>query len=167
MLSILRYAEYTGVCWVYWDMLSILEHAEYTGVCWVYWSMLSILKCAEYTGICGVYWSILSSSKFDLVLGWVYMRKRRQWWSLRINKKGNLWKLLHGTQLRKEETINSITHIWCQLIAERRVWASEARPISVHHSSFRNMFVCPLFGPLIVAGQVAYFTSRTHFHPMC
>ena len=24
-------------------MQSILEYAEYTGVCWVYWSMLSIL----------------------------------------------------------------------------------------------------------------------------
>jgi len=37
----------------------------------------------------------------------------------------------------------------------------------MHHSSFHNMFVCPLFGPLIVAGQVPYFTSRTRFHPMC
>ena len=37
----------------------------------------------------------------------------------------------------------------------------------MHHSSLHNTSVCPLVGPLMVAGQVAYFTSRTCFHPVC
>ena len=37
----------------------------------------------------------------------------------------------------------------------------------MYHLSFRNISGCPLFGPLMTAGQVAYFTSRTCFHPVC
>ena len=37
----------------------------------------------------------------------------------------------------------------------------------MHHSNFRNTSVCPFSGPLMAAGQVAYFTSRTCYRPVC
>ena len=70
-MSILRYAEYTEVCWVYWGMLSVwgmmsvLRYDEYTEVWWVYWGMMSVLRYDEYTEVWRMYWGMMSVLRYD------------------------------------------------------------------------------------------------------